>query len=71
LTVITFLDVASGSSLDWLKYEFKTNVTYAFELRDQGQYGFALPATQIIDNAIETFESIKTILKEAQVRGIA
>ncbi|KAG5676180.1 hypothetical protein PVAND_006029 [Polypedilum vanderplanki] len=70
-SIANIIYIASGSSLDWLKYEFKTNVTYAYELRDQGRYGFALPADQIIDTAIETFESIKTILKEAQIRGIA
>jgi hypothetical protein len=45
-------------------------VTYAYELRDEGNNGFSLPANQIIDNSIETFASVVTILKESKVRGI-
>lgn len=66
-----FLDIASGSSLDWVKAELKTNVSYAYEFRDEGRNGFTLPANQIISNSVEVFASIVAILKESQVRGIA
>lgn len=66
-----FLDIASGSSIDWVKEELGTNLTYAYEFRDEGRYGFTLPADQIIPNSIEVFASIVAILKEAKLRGIA
>jgi carboxypeptidase A1 len=49
---------ASGSSVDWA-YDL-ANVTYPYgvELRDQGQYGFLLPAKQILPSGEETFASI-------------
>lgn len=71
LILFFFVDEASGSSLDWVKASLKTNLTYAYELRDLGQYGQTLPASQIIDNAEEVFSSIVAILREAQTRGIA
>ncbi|KAJ3303838.1 Carboxypeptidase A4, partial [Blyttiomyces sp. JEL0837] len=49
---------SSGSSVDWA-YE-KANVTFAYgvELRDQGMYGFLLPAKQIIPSGEETFAAV-------------
>lgn len=49
----------------------KTNLTYEWELRDTGAYGFNLPADQIIPNCIEVFASFVTIIREAQLMGIA
>ena len=66
-----YSDIATGASLDWVKYELKTNVTFEYEMRDRGSYGFNLPASQIIENSIEVFASIVTILQEAQKIGIA
>ena len=57
--------MASGGSIDWVKAELKTPLSYCYELRDGGQHGFMLPAEQIIDNASETFTSIQAILEEA------
>ena len=67
----TSTDIATGASIDWVKYELKTNVTFEYEMRDVGAYGFNLPASQIIENSIEVFASIITILQEAQKIGIA
>lgn len=64
------IDIATGSSLDWVKYNLHTNVSYAYELRDLGKYGFVLPASQIIDTSLETFDSVVTIMKEAKNKGI-
>lgn len=58
------LDVASGGSMDWVKGTFKTPITYTYELRDTGRYGFILPADQIIPSAEETLDSLVTILQE-------
>lgn len=65
------LDIASGSSIDWVKDATSLNVTFAYELRDDGRHGFNLPADQIVDNSVEVFASIVAILKESQLRGIA
>lgn len=65
------IDIASGSSIDWVKDSLGTNLTYAYEFRDQGQYGFTLPTNQIIENSIEVFASIVAMLNEAQARDVA
>lgn len=57
--------------MDWVKHELKPNVTFEYEMRDTGYYAFSLLPDQIIPNAEEVFASIATIMKEAQLRGIA
>ncbi|CAD6208967.1 GSCOCG00010780001-RA-CDS [Cotesia congregata] len=58
--------VASGSSMDWVKATFKTRISYTYELRDKGRYGFLLPADQIIPTGQETLDSLITLFKEAE-----
>uniref|UniRef100_A0A182WF36 Zinc carboxypeptidase A 1 n=1 Tax=Anopheles minimus TaxID=112268 RepID=A0A182WF36_9DIPT len=58
--------VASGSSLDWVKGTLQTPLTFAYELRDTGEYGFLLPPEQIIATAEETLDSIIVILEEGK-----
>ncbi|KAL7034864.1 hypothetical protein ACKWTF_008147 [Chironomus riparius] len=70
-SIANVIYIATGASIDWVKYELKTNVTFEYEMRDVGAYGFNLPASQIIENSIEVFASIITILQEAQKIGIA
>ena len=70
-TIYSYKDIATGASIDWVKYELKTNITFEYEMRDRGAYGFNLPASQITENSIEVFASIITILQEAQKIGIA
>ena len=65
-----FTDIATGSSLDWVKSNFKIPIAYTYELRDQGKYGFLLPASQIIPTAQETIDSLIGLFKEAAIRGI-
>lgn len=65
------IDIVSGSSLDWVKDTLNPNLTYVYELRDTGENKFELPASQIIENSLEVFDSIVTIMKEAQKRGLA
>lgn len=65
ITTFFLLDVATGSSMDWVKYNFGTRITYTYELRDTGYYGFLLPPEQIIPTGEETLDSIITIFQEA------
>ncbi|XP_066995074.2 zinc carboxypeptidase [Anabrus simplex] len=58
--------VASGGSMDWVRGTFNTPITYTYELRDTGRYGFTLPASQIIPTGEETLDSVLTILQEAR-----
>jgi Zinc carboxypeptidase len=63
--------VVSGTSIDWATEVARSNIVYAYELRDVGQFGFVLPPDQIIPNALETFPSMLTIVEEAHRRGYA
>lgn len=64
-----FIDIASGSSMDWVKGTFKTPISYTYELRDKGKYGFLLPANQIIPTGEETLDSFVAMFKGAKARG--
>lgn len=67
--MLVIIDVASGGSMDWVKGSFHTPLTYTYELRDTGRYGFLLPPEQIIPTAEETLDSLVTIMKEAKAYG--
>ncbi|KAK9702763.1 Zinc carboxypeptidase [Popillia japonica] len=56
--------VATGGSMDWAKGVYGTRITYTYELRDLGRYGFILPADQIIPSGLETLDSFVTIFDE-------
>ncbi|KAF7271080.1 hypothetical protein GWI33_016040 [Rhynchophorus ferrugineus] len=66
--VAELLGESSGRSMDWVKEKFETPIVYSWEMRDTGNYGFALPADQIIPTGEETLESILTILEEYSSR---
>ena len=53
-----------GGADDWAKGVAKIKYTYTIELRDQGRYGFLLPAQFISPTAKEAFAAIKTISNE-------
>lgn len=59
-------DVASGSSVDWVYDILQPEFALAYELRDSGVHGFALPADQIIPTAEETLDSIVAMLKKTE-----
>lgn len=63
------LDIATGSSLDWVKAKLKLPVTFLYELRDTGRYGFLLPANQIIPNGQEVLDSLVVMFQEANKFG--
>jgi len=56
--------MATGGSMDWAKSKLGVPYTFEWELRDTGSYGFLLPADQIIPTALETLDSIISILKD-------
>ncbi|XP_058960443.1 carboxypeptidase B [Pocillopora verrucosa] len=51
----------SGSTKDWAYGILGVRYSFALELRDKGQYGFLLPANQIIPTGLETFAAIKAM----------
>lgn len=52
-TIYEIIYPASGSSADWGYDTAKIKYSYGVEQRDQGQYGFVLPANQIIPSGQE------------------
>ncbi|XP_075983101.1 zinc carboxypeptidase-like [Anticarsia gemmatalis] len=48
----------SGTSFDWVKYAANVPITYLLELRDLGEFGFLLPANQIIPTGLETMDAL-------------
>lgn len=49
----TTIYVTSGTTQDWAYDKAGVTLSYTFELRDNGQYGFLLPADQIIPQGEE------------------
>ncbi|KAJ6648921.1 Zinc carboxypeptidase A 1 [Pseudolycoriella hygida] len=66
----TVLYETSGTSVDWAYNEFGIRLAYTFEFRDRGNYGFVLPADQIIPNGLEIKDGIVAMVAESRVRGI-
>ncbi|XP_055308561.1 uncharacterized protein LOC129572592 [Sitodiplosis mosellana] len=58
--------LASGSSIDWVYGTQNVSLTYTFEFRDKGRYGFLLPANQIIPNSLEVIDGLKAMVAEAK-----
>jgi len=58
------LYVASGGSLDWTLGELGIPYSYGMELRDTGNYGFILPADQIIPSGEEVWAFHMTVARE-------
>ena len=55
-------DAASGSSIDWGYETLGAKYSYVIELRDEGNYGFLLPADQIEPSGIETYAALKALV---------
>jgi len=62
--IVEVIYVASGGSMDWVKGNYQTPITYTYEGRDLGRYGFLLPASQIIPSGDETMDSLLVIMSE-------
>ncbi|XP_043569955.1 carboxypeptidase A1-like [Chiloscyllium plagiosum] len=63
-SIVQAIGESSGNSIDW-SYDQGIKYAYAFELRDEGQYGFKLPPNQIVPTAEETWLAIKKIMEHA------
>lgn len=61
---LCFADEATGGSMDWAKSKLGVPYPFEWELRDEGRYGFLLPADQIVPTALETLDSIISILRD-------
>ena len=59
--ITDFSDPASGSSADWTYGVAKIKYSFGLELRDTGEYGFLLPATQIQPSGEEMFAAMKVL----------
>uniref|UniRef100_A0A8I3PCJ3 Carboxypeptidase O n=1 Tax=Canis lupus familiaris TaxID=9615 RepID=A0A8I3PCJ3_CANLF len=57
------LYATSGSSRDWAR-DIGIPFSYTFELRDNGTYGFILPAAQIQATCEETMEAVLSVLDD-------
>ncbi|ETN58891.1 zinc carboxypeptidase [Anopheles darlingi] len=68
-TTSDVLYVASGIAVDWAFAVGGIQLAYTFELRDQVEFGFILPAEQIVPNAQELLEGFIAIVDEAKVLG--
>ncbi|MBK9128539.1 MAG: hypothetical protein IPM13_12195 [Phycisphaerales bacterium] len=58
----------SGGSVDWA-YGARGIFAFSFELRDKGQYGFILPASQIIPNCEEILPALLHLTDSDPVRA--
>ena len=67
-SIFTALYAASGVSLDWTYAELDI-LSFSFECRDQGFYGFNLPTHQIIPNNEELLPAIVHLTNSDWVRA--
>ncbi|KAJ3625123.1 hypothetical protein MTP99_018686 [Tenebrio molitor] len=56
---------ASGGSDDWAKGMAKFKYSYTIELRDNGRYGFVLPAAYIQPTATEALAAVRVVAEAA------
>lgn len=54
---------AAGGSDDWARGVMNIKYAYTIELRDNGNYGFNLPASQIKPTGEETMKLIQELAK--------
>ncbi|CAH0678984.1 unnamed protein product [Chilo suppressalis] len=59
----------SGSSFDWVKNHTDAKVSFLIELRDLGEFGFLLPASQIIPNNLEVMDGLIEMDKTTKKLG--
>ncbi|CAG9789473.1 unnamed protein product [Diatraea saccharalis] len=53
----------SGVSGCWVKKTFRVPYVLTFELRDEGENGFALPPSEILPTCLETMDGMVTLFK--------
>lgn len=52
--------------MDWVYDKLNVSLSYTFEFRDLGDYGFVLPPSQIVPNSLEIIDGLVTMVKEAE-----
>jgi len=57
------LYATTGSSVDYIDVTGNSTYSYTWELRDTGNYGFTLPASQIQPTVRETWAGLVTTLQ--------
>ncbi|KAK1528737.1 zinc carboxypeptidase [Colletotrichum costaricense] len=61
--ICTTIYKATGSSVDYVNDVVKADYTFTQELRDTGNYGFVLPAAQIVPTSEETYAGVRYLLQ--------
>ncbi|KAF6823164.1 zinc carboxypeptidase [Colletotrichum musicola] len=61
--ICTTIYKATGSSVDYVSDVVKADYTFTQELRDTGNYGFVLPANQIVPTGEETYAGVRYLLQ--------
>jgi len=61
-SIYTIIYPASGSSADWAYDTCHVGYPYGVELRDTGQYGFLLPANQIVPTGEEILAGLQAMI---------
>jgi len=59
---LDILYISTGDSMDWAKEKLNVSLSYTYELRDEGRYGFLLPPEQIMASAEEFMASLQPIV---------
>jgi hypothetical protein len=62
--IVDLLYVASGGSGDWAHGVRNVDLTFTFEMRDTGSYGFLLPASQILPSSYEFMDGLHVMIRE-------
>ncbi|KAB5522881.1 hypothetical protein GE09DRAFT_1043889 [Coniochaeta sp. 2T2.1] len=60
--ICTTIYKATGSSVDYVNDVVKSDYTFTAELRDTGNYGFVLPANQIVPSGEESYAGLRYLL---------
>ncbi|MCS7191249.1 MAG: M14 family zinc carboxypeptidase, partial [Fimbriimonadales bacterium] len=62
--IATTIYLASGNMVDWV-FGVRGALSFAYELRDTGQYGFLLPPDQILPTCEEVYPAFLELLRWA------
>jgi len=54
---------SSGTSKDWVLDDFQVPLSWTWELRDTGEYGFILPPEQIVPTYQEVMAGLGALVK--------